>query len=220
MKKNYTIVFPSIVILIVLCAFWGCSSSGDDDGPPLPDGLGDETSISGEQVYNSDATTPYGPLGAVKTVQTDPGNPSSVGTGSTYSAAVAVDSRIETNGTLTLKLPDFASSGVWAEVGSNQLQDMGLQVNPSNVRTVLVGMYGILADSFSLLKTNGTHTAEYIYADRDATVKGVLNDVPGGRNVNLILRKGWNWLITDMSSGSEGELTTGAPDSSYKWVID
>ncbi|MDR1317430.1 MAG: hypothetical protein LBK13_11225 [Spirochaetales bacterium] len=31
MKKNYTIVFSAIVILIVLCAFWSCDSGGDDD---------------------------------------------------------------------------------------------------------------------------------------------------------------------------------------------
>jgi hypothetical protein len=31
MKKNYTIVFAVIAALIVLCAFWGCDSGGDDD---------------------------------------------------------------------------------------------------------------------------------------------------------------------------------------------
>jgi hypothetical protein len=35
MKKNYTIVFSVIAALIVLCAFIGCNSGGDDDsGPP------------------------------------------------------------------------------------------------------------------------------------------------------------------------------------------
>jgi hypothetical protein len=31
MKKNYTVVFATVLALIALCAFWGCSSSGDDD---------------------------------------------------------------------------------------------------------------------------------------------------------------------------------------------
>jgi hypothetical protein len=212
MKKNYTLVFAAGAILIVLCAFWGCSSSDDDDGPPLPDGLGNETSISGEPVYNSDGTTPYDPLGAVKTIRTSPSN-----TGSTYSAAVAANSRIETDGTLTLKLPDFASSGVWAEVDPNQLQDMGLQVNPSNARIFTVGTQGVRTDSSDLLKTNGTYTAEYVYADKDATVKGVLNDEAVERSVNLILRKGWNWIITAKSDPQD--VTTGTPDSTYRWVI-
>jgi hypothetical protein len=37
MKKNYTIVFVFITALIALCAFWGCSSSDDDDGNDFGD---------------------------------------------------------------------------------------------------------------------------------------------------------------------------------------
>ncbi|MDR1316700.1 MAG: hypothetical protein LBK13_07485 [Spirochaetales bacterium] len=204
MKKNYTVVFAAVTALIALCAFWGCSSSDDDDGPSLPNaeesGLGNETSISGERVYNNNGTS-YSPGSTMKTVWADD-------SGSVYKAVVAANSRIETNGTLTLKLSDFISAGDWSQVDANQFQTDGLQVTPSDVRTVLVGVHGIRTDDFKLAKTNGTHTAEFVYADKDATVQGV--------NVDLILQQGWNWIIADISSGT---VITGIPDSTYRWVI-
>ncbi|MDR1316185.1 MAG: hypothetical protein LBK13_04850 [Spirochaetales bacterium] len=55
MKKNYTIVFAFIAALIALCAFWGCSSSDDDDGNDFGDD-GVPKSIKVTDFYDMDGS--------------------------------------------------------------------------------------------------------------------------------------------------------------------
>jgi hypothetical protein len=220
MKKNYTMVFAVVTVLIALCAFWGCSSSDDDDGPSLPNaeeaGLGDvEISIAaGEQVYETNGTTPYtfapGPVKTVKTYASD--------TGLSYiSDVVAAGSEITYEGKLTLKLPVFTH---WddTDVDIWHTEMEGLTANPSDVKTFHVGSFAINSGELDLGQTNGTHDVSYVYADKDATIQGVTNEDGMTFHVNLKLKKGWNSVIGG-SSGSGWTMATGTPDGTYKWVV-
>ncbi|MDR1317924.1 MAG: hypothetical protein LBK13_13745 [Spirochaetales bacterium] len=220
MKKNYTMVFATVTALIALCAFWGCSSSDDDDGPSLPQAeeasLGNVqiTVADGVQVYKADGTTPYtftpGPAKQVTTYNHVSGS---------YAAAVAALSSIDANGKLTLKLPVVTD---WTGFDSNGFQDDGLAADPFDVKTVEIRtlVFSVSSDNFELDNINTTNgdTLRYIYADKDARISGVEDD---GDTVDLILKQGWNAVIKirgKNGTGSGGALVTGKHGSGYRWV--
>jgi hypothetical protein len=76
MKKNYTIVFAVVTALIALCAFWGCSSGGDDDDSGSAGPIGSAADLakigtpgyplSGNYELTADITLPSGwtPIGS------------------------------------------------------------------------------------------------------------------------------------------------------------
>jgi hypothetical protein len=206
MKKNYTIVFAVIAALIALCAFCGCSSSDDDDGPS-----GDLQISTGEQVYNKNGTE-YKP-GSVKQVQTHTND-----TGASY-AALTVGS-IDADGKLILNLPAFTQ---WGEVGGGTVT--GLTAEPSNVKVVGVSCFLVAGRVF--LNKNTDSAAEwiinYIYADRDAHIYGQDTVEGGQQELNLILKKGWNTEIIYFPSdfpSSNSTAVVGNPGAGYKWVFN
>jgi hypothetical protein len=224
MKKNYTMVFTIALALIALCAFWGCSSSDDDDdGPSLPyaeeASLGDvniSLATGEEQVYNADGS------------EYKPGSPKEVWTYSSetspsYSDDVAGLSSIDADGKLTLDLPVFT---YWDEVEVSWHTDMGFTtVKPPDVRTAHVGELSVGASSGSreciLWKTNGTSMAEYIYADKDAVITGKSspNEEGGTMTANLILKKGWNLAIGYNAPDGSISLASGDPGPAFRWEV-
>jgi hypothetical protein len=200
MKKNYKVFFAVIAALIVLCAFWGCSSSDDDDGPSLPNaeeaGLGNDAQITlatEEQVYNTDGSH-YN-----STTDVEPHTDSS-----SFNDDVKGLSDI-TSGKLTLKLPRFT---YWGEVDPSWLQALGFTATPSDVQTFYMGSLDL--NSAALRKTDGTNEVKYIYADKDARIQGTSEE---GTPIDLILKQGWNQVI----EGPSG-MVTGNPGAGYKWV--
>ncbi|MDR1317147.1 MAG: hypothetical protein LBK13_09775 [Spirochaetales bacterium] len=206
MKKNYTVFFAVIAALIVLCAFWSCSSSDDDDGPSLPNAeeasLGDDAQVplaTVEQVYDADGD-PYNSTNNVEP-HTD---------SSSFNTGVKTLSSIS-SGKLTLELPRFT---YWGEVDPLWLQTMGFTANPSDVQTFYMGGLDVDSTSFMLNKTDGTNEVKYIYADRDAVIQGTGGDEEGIFVANLILKQGWNLAISNPTS-----MRTAIPGAGYKWVV-
>jgi hypothetical protein len=223
MKKNYTIVFAAITALIALCAFWGCSSGDDnDDGPSLPPAeeawLGDKVIMlaEGEQVYQEDGTPcVFNPGTPTKTVR-----PRNVG--ASYVTAVETVSSIDEYGILTLKLPPYNTT-YWTEFTGTL--DTGLTADPPDVKHVMVEDFGVSdSEGFRFRKRNETWSEgiNYIYVDKDARIYGVttVNDAGGQHTVyvNLILKKGWNLIITKFS-GSDYEMKTGIPGDEHRWIV-
>ncbi|MDR1316793.1 MAG: hypothetical protein LBK13_07965 [Spirochaetales bacterium] len=76
MKKNCTVFFTVITVLIVLCAFWGCDSGGDDDSGSPPGSVGSAADLAkigtpgyplnGNYELTADITLPAGwtPIGS------------------------------------------------------------------------------------------------------------------------------------------------------------
>jgi hypothetical protein len=230
MKKNYTIVFAVIAALIALCAFWGCSSSDDDDSPyspPLPPaeeaGLGDVeiTVAAGEQVYNADGTTPYTfAPGAAKVVWV-----ANSDIGSNYNTAVAALSSIDSNGKLTLKLPVFS---FWADADVKVWHtEVGLTAVPSDVQTAQVSTLkfgsslGITENMLRKTNADGTSEVYYVYADKDAEIHDETSPDEEGKTgrVDLILKKGWNLAIGYNAPDGSISLTSGDPGPAFRWEV-
>jgi hypothetical protein len=225
MKKNYTIVFAAVTALIVLCAFWGCSSSDDDDGPSLPHaeeaGLGDTeiTVAAGVQVYKMEDGNPYVP-GMEVTVR-----PRSSKFDSNYAGAVEAVSKITSDGKLTLKLPVYT---YWGDYTDDLLEEQGITADPSDVKIARVDNFrpttsGVRLDNNN---TNGEswRGVSYIYADKDAIVMGVYEDqngdgLPVSFYVDMILKQGWNSVIQSSLSGSNATVVTGIPGAGYRWEV-
>ncbi|MDR1317667.1 MAG: hypothetical protein LBK13_12420 [Spirochaetales bacterium] len=222
MKKNYTIVFAVIAAVIVLCAFWGCSSSDDDDGPSLPPAeeapLGN-TMIplaEGEQVYEANGS-PYNP-GSTKNVKPETDTSGS----SSFHADLETLSSITADGKLTLKLPVFTDT-YWNECNNEYIyikEGDGLTANPSDVRYAHVHDFRVVSESLRLVKTKGANTVTYLYVDKDARIWGETEEGDGMTNhVNLNLKRGWNSVIQSVS-GSNMTTAGGIPDGDYKWVVE
>jgi hypothetical protein len=216
MKKNYKVFFAAIAALIVLCAFWGCSSSDDDDGPSLPEGfLGDEqiTIAEGVQVYKDGSE--YKPVSA-QTVRAQFSQ-----TGASY-AALDLGS-IDTDGILTLNLPVFT---YWSEIGGGvNLVGLGLTVVPPDVKVVMVEDFPVDGRHLRFRnKNSGNRGAiNYIYANKDAHISGQIPVSGGQQYVNLILKKGWSSSIIDFLSDSPASDSTsviGNPGDGFKWVLE
>jgi hypothetical protein len=221
MKKNYTIVFAAVTALIVLCAFWGCDSSDDDDGLLLP--LAEEASLgnttitpitTNEQVYKKSDGNPCDSV-SPGDVRTSVSN-----TGSNYRLTVAEISSITANGKLTVKLPVFTQ---WDDVDPAWLQKEVLEkgftavINPPDVQIVSVGVFQASGIP-DMRKTNGPQVNEYWYANKDAIIQAVSNaDGETVTILNLNLKLGWNSVITTTLGGAVTG-TTGRPDSSFKWT--
>jgi hypothetical protein len=216
MKKNYTIVFAVIAALIVLCAFWSCSSSDDDDGPSLPQA--EEASLGNVQITVADRVQVYKTDGSEykpgSAVAVEPKSSNSI----SYTAAVAALSNIDANGKLTLKLPIFT---YWSEINPTKFQNDGLTAVPPDVRTAEIRTLEITVSGtrFELYNnsTNGQSNARYIYADKDATIQGVEDD---GDTIDLILKAGWNSVIKKNVSGSDWAIVTGKHGSGYRWEAE
>jgi hypothetical protein len=223
MKKNYTMVFAIVAVLIALCAFWGCSSSDDDDGPSLPNaeeawlGDGEYSVVAGVQVYQADGSA-YNP-GTEKPVR--PRNINRLG--SSYATAVtSAGSKITSDGKLTLKLPDYTP--YWNDYDGPE-EDQFLTVNPSNTKFAHVEEFQVNNGEFRLTNsnTNGVNLITYMYADRDATITAAAVNIeeegePFYWNVHLKLKKGWN-LVIETESDSGETLVTGTPGAGYRWTV-
>ncbi|MDR1315851.1 MAG: hypothetical protein LBK13_03160 [Spirochaetales bacterium] len=241
MKKNYTIVFIAVAVLIVLCAFWGCSSSDDDDdGPSLPnaeDGfLGNGTlSIEPEpQVYSkTDGITPYTFTGpgtkSVRTRDDDMSLGSNYALGNNYQNAVAAISSIDEHGKLTLKLPAVTS---WEDFNNGDISGVGITVNPPDVKVGELKRFFVsdtpedLVLSYSYENINGESLVHYVYANQDASVSGVKTWTNSGDGneyplyMNLTLKQGWNSVLwIPFSNPEHWEVKTGLPGAGYKWVV-
>jgi hypothetical protein len=227
MKKNYIVFFTTVLALTALCAFWGCSSSDDDDGPsPLQAeeaGLGKEITLTptqGVQVYKMEDGSPFTPPTGEVTVR-----PRSSKFNSNYAAAVEAVSRITSTGMLTLKLPEYT---YWGDYTDDLLAEEGITADPPDVKIARVDNFkattgGFRLDNNSINTTNGEswRGVSYIYADKDAIVTGVYEDqngegMPVSFYVNLILKEGWNSIIQSLS-GSNATVVTHIPGAGYRW---
>ncbi|MDR1315924.1 MAG: hypothetical protein LBK13_03530 [Spirochaetales bacterium] len=121
---------------------------------------------------------------------------------------------IDADGKLTLKLPVISQ---WTGIPIWHTK-MGLTADPSDVRTVYVGSLKVADEGLELIKTNGTSSVSYIYADKDALITGKAGENGTAVYVNLILKKGWNSVI-EGPSGSNRTMASGSPDDTYKWVV-
>jgi hypothetical protein len=229
MKKKLAVIFALITALMILFGFAGCSSD-DDTGPSLPpaeeaglenDGTTDYTPATGVQVYNPDSTA-YTFVGADVPVRT----PTDCA-GETYRDAVAVVSKITSAGLLTLTLPAFATTVDWSEFEQFVESEPGVTAEPSDVQIAILDVFRVetTPNKSDLNLTNGTSSAVYIYADKDAVIQGQFSDPAGGGVVytclvNLILKKGWNSAILTESGTTSRIATKPIPaDGSYKWVV-
>ncbi|MDR1315428.1 MAG: hypothetical protein LBK13_01035 [Spirochaetales bacterium] len=221
MKRNYTVIFAAALALIVLCAFWGCDSSDDDDGPSLPHaeeaslGTGEITLATGEQVYEADGATHYSPSNTGKTIRTHND------IGSSYVPLVSAASSISDSGILTLKLPAYS---YWAESDNGgRIEEEGLTADPPDVLTVHIWDFVVESSSDAFYravveKRKGTDSVTYLCANKDARIWGEVEDDGIRFSVNLILKQGWNSVIVS-DSGSR-TIVSGSPGSGYRWIAE
>jgi hypothetical protein len=100
-----------------------------------------------------------------------------------------------------------------------------LTANPPDVKTAAVNNFKF-SDSgsdFRLDNNNATGGGRviYMYADKDAIIKGVYEDDGVTLYVNLILKKGWNSVIESWSGSNPDSATqaTGIPGAGYRWEV-
>jgi hypothetical protein len=213
MKKNYTVFFAVIAALIALCAFWGCSSSDDDDGPPEGFlGNAQITLADGEQVYKEDGSN-YIPVSAPEAVRT------SNNCGASYGDSVAALSSIDATGKLVLKLPVITN---WSETLDEGYLEEGTPADPSDVRVVLADNFrvpDIAGKKARLKKVKGANNyVIYTYADKDAHVWGESDDQGTHITMEMFLKRGWNVGIASVS-GSNETWVNGSPGDGYKWTL-
>ncbi|MDR1315378.1 MAG: hypothetical protein LBK13_00780 [Spirochaetales bacterium] len=156
MKKNYTIVFAVIVALIVLCAFWGCDSGGDDDSgsPSVSNPIGNAADLAkigtpgypldGTYTLTADVTLPadWTPIGTGTQpfTGTFDGGGYSITIGSTTASSIAV--RGFSSGVDISSGLDFASDwgftggiiarGLFAYTENATIKDMNIAISPGS----------------------------------------------------------------------------------------
>ncbi|MDR1179790.1 MAG: hypothetical protein LBK44_04730, partial [Spirochaetales bacterium] len=103
------------------------------------------------------------PPRAETAMRTDPNN-----TDPGYADSGTALGSIDADGKLTLRLPVISQ---WTGIPIWHTK-MGLTADPSDVRTVYVGSLKVADEGLELIKTNGTSSVSYIYADKDALITG------------------------------------------------
>jgi hypothetical protein len=189
MKKNMVKGIIGALLVFGLALFTACDSDGDKGN-----GGG---SVSGEQVYESDGTTPYtGDATVVIRLYDSNENREEVTVGKI------------TGGKLTLTLP-------------TTVEDKYLSSLPSSSESMTVTPDGVKSMTASFYLENGTYLeykkagaySNYMYFTEAATVKGSYTYGDVTMTYNISAQKGWNIIY-----GTSTSATT-TPISGLKWTL-
>jgi len=208
-KKRIVWLIPVLVLAFVLA---GCSS--DDDGG----GIGDNLSISGEQVYNSDGT-PYTGADILSLANNVEGSGSIKG-GKMSFTTIGVPNNLKPMGTLLIEMDGILGFSILSRA----------EYDPDNTQAIDLKFRINLTKKADLMNTP-SRTMEkiyYIFVDRDCTVTatGIPSITYGGisvpvSNINLRLKRGWNPVGMVLAATGSGALVIGTGDSSNcKWILE
>jgi hypothetical protein len=192
---------------------FGSDNNDNSDGQPGEDGEGtkapggDAITVSNQQVYLEDESTPYTGSGDVKIA----------------GGAITVGSI--TNGKLAFTLPSTVDSKYLLSFSENM--PSGITLSQPDVRGITsegdIGLYdgNRIIDYLFLMKTVGKtmHSITYWYFDRECSISGNAN----GLSVSINASVGWNkvyMVSTESGSTNTGTATTNSSNfpSDLKWV--
>jgi hypothetical protein len=203
MRKTQSFLGVSFILLALSgLLFGGCSSGSDDSDPGAQEAT--FTSLGSPKVYDYDNSDIYS--GSPLTFTNFSGS-----SRDSLTFANFANVTVATDGTLSFPL------SIPSEAALTDLDAWGFTVETEGTKCFWIesvndgsdrelGYYIIGGDSV---------VAALMYADRDSRITG---SVTQGMtmNVNLILKTGWNWVITTYTENSK-TMISGKPGNNFRW---
>jgi hypothetical protein len=142
---------------------------------------------------------------------------------------VIAQSKVFANGGFTLELPQLTIEQLSTDdFNPADCPDVTYSITTFKTNTLFLELYENDQPAYGdgeIFYANGPlvggqNQASYIFSDTDLSLVGKCDTGLGELDIDLNLKKGWNWIILgEFPDGERLGFFSAVPDSSYKWLV-